>query len=163
MSLTRRPGSGSPRQTSLREDHHIVRNTRVRTTASSTAIQAQRPLRVLPLTLFIDASAWSGAAHEENGLQRNGTRSYLAMNPCLISAVITIVFVCGDPQSCLCFTATHRSHIWCDGMRCRCLQYTVNPSIDPGHHMTAQRYAHDILLPHVLPLMQRLLEAIWDQ
>ncbi|GFX17179.1 uncharacterized protein TNCV_2857021 [Trichonephila clavipes] len=45
---------------------------------------------------------------------------------------MTIVFVCGDsvvtPHSCLCFTETHRSHSWCDGMGCYCLQ--VTPSID---------------------------------
>ncbi|PRD38250.1 UNVERIFIED_CONTAM: hypothetical protein NCL1_04047 [Trichonephila clavipes] len=41
MSFTRRPGSGRPRQISRREDHPIVRNTRVQPTASSTAIQAQ--------------------------------------------------------------------------------------------------------------------------
>ncbi|GFX10318.1 transposable element Tcb2 transposase [Trichonephila clavipes] len=42
-------------------------------------------------------SVWSSAAHEETGLQRNGTRSSLAMNPDSISAVMTVVFVCGDP------------------------------------------------------------------
>ncbi|GFS89344.1 transposable element Tcb2 transposase [Trichonephila clavipes] len=26
------------------------------------------------------------------------------------------------PQSCLCFTASHRSHSWCDGMGCHCHQ-----------------------------------------
>ncbi|GFY04747.1 HTH_Tnp_Tc3_2 domain-containing protein [Trichonephila clavipes] len=72
-----RPGSGRSRQTSCREDRHIVRNARVQPTTSSAAIQAevapslrapvssrtirrrlderhlgsQRPLRVLPLTL----------------------------------------------------------------------------------------------------------------
>ncbi|GFX45266.1 transposable element Tcb2 transposase [Trichonephila clavipes] len=40
MSFTRKPGSGRPRQTSRREDRHIVRNTRVQLTTSSTAIQA---------------------------------------------------------------------------------------------------------------------------
>ncbi|GFW69671.1 transposable element Tcb2 transposase [Trichonephila clavipes] len=47
------PDSGRPRQTSHREDHHIVRNARVQPTASSAAIQAQgsrHPLRVLHLT-----------------------------------------------------------------------------------------------------------------
>ncbi|GFU31688.1 hypothetical protein TNCV_1175781 [Trichonephila clavipes] len=39
----------------------------------------------------------SGAMHEETGLQRNGTRSSLATNPDSISAVMIIVFVCGDP------------------------------------------------------------------
>ncbi|GFX90344.1 transposable element Tcb2 transposase [Trichonephila clavipes] len=76
MSFTRRPGLGRPRQTSRREDRHIVRNARVQPNASSAAIQAQAasslgapvssrtilrrlaeghlgsryPLRVLPLT-----------------------------------------------------------------------------------------------------------------
>ncbi|GFU66039.1 transposable element Tcb2 transposase [Trichonephila clavipes] len=41
MSFTRIRGSGHPRQTSRREDRHIVRNARVQPTASSAAIQAQ--------------------------------------------------------------------------------------------------------------------------
>ncbi|GFY22289.1 transposable element Tcb2 transposase [Trichonephila clavipes] len=75
MSSTRRPSSGRPRQTSSREESHVVRNPRVQPIASSAAIQAQvapsivapvssqtirrrlaeghlgsrRPLRVLPL------------------------------------------------------------------------------------------------------------------
>ncbi|GFV53826.1 transposable element Tcb2 transposase [Trichonephila clavipes] len=40
-SFTRSPGSGRPRQTSRREDRHIVRNARVQPTVSSAAIQAQ--------------------------------------------------------------------------------------------------------------------------
>ncbi|GFY00725.1 transposable element Tcb2 transposase [Trichonephila clavipes] len=40
MSFTRRPGSGRPRQTSHREDCHIVRNARVQPTASSGTVQA---------------------------------------------------------------------------------------------------------------------------
>ncbi|GFV71865.1 transposable element Tcb2 transposase [Trichonephila clavipes] len=42
MSFTRRPGSGRPRPTSRREDHHIVRNARVQPTASSATLQAHR-------------------------------------------------------------------------------------------------------------------------
>ncbi|GFX60923.1 transposable element Tcb2 transposase [Trichonephila clavipes] len=41
MSFTRRQGSGCSRQTSRREDRHIVRNSHVKTTASSASIQAQ--------------------------------------------------------------------------------------------------------------------------
>ncbi|GFV29959.1 transposable element Tcb2 transposase [Trichonephila clavipes] len=41
MSFIRRPGSGRPQQTSRREDHHIVRNARAQTTASSATIQAE--------------------------------------------------------------------------------------------------------------------------
>ncbi|GFT03037.1 transposable element Tcb2 transposase [Trichonephila clavipes] len=48
-------------------------------------------------------------------------------------------------------------------MGCHCQQYTVTPRIDPWHYMRAERYVHDILQPHVLPLMQRLPEAIFQQ
>ncbi|GFX68239.1 transposable element Tcb2 transposase [Trichonephila clavipes] len=41
MSFTRRPGSGRPRQTIRREDHHILRNVCVQPTASPAALQAQ--------------------------------------------------------------------------------------------------------------------------
>ncbi|GFV44181.1 transposable element Tcb2 transposase [Trichonephila clavipes] len=41
MSFTQRPGSGCPRQTSRREDHHLVRNSRVQPSASSAKIQDQ--------------------------------------------------------------------------------------------------------------------------
>ncbi|GFX31659.1 transposable element Tcb2 transposase [Trichonephila clavipes] len=41
MSFTRRPDSERHRQTSRREDRHILRNARVQPTASSAAIQAQ--------------------------------------------------------------------------------------------------------------------------
>ncbi|GFX42300.1 transposable element Tcb1 transposase [Trichonephila clavipes] len=47
-------------------------------------------------------------------------------------------------------------------MGCHFLQYAVAPSIDPWHH-DSQRYVHDILQPHVLPLMQRLPGAIFQQ
>ncbi|GFV88891.1 HTH_Tnp_Tc3_2 domain-containing protein [Trichonephila clavipes] len=51
MSFTRRPDSGRPRQTIRLEDRHIVRNTRVQPTASSTAIQAQiAPLLGVPVS-----------------------------------------------------------------------------------------------------------------
>ncbi|GFU08064.1 HTH_Tnp_Tc3_2 domain-containing protein [Trichonephila clavipes] len=65
-------------------------------------MRSQRPLRALPLTPthqrpFIEASVWSGAAHEETRLQRNGNRSSLATNADSISAKMTIVFVCEDP------------------------------------------------------------------
>ncbi|GFV98329.1 transposable element Tcb2 transposase [Trichonephila clavipes] len=76
ISFTQRPGSGRSRQTSCRQDRHIVRNAHVHPTTSSAAVQAQvtpsigdpvssrtilrrlaeehlgsrRPLRVLPLT-----------------------------------------------------------------------------------------------------------------
>ncbi|GFV49454.1 transposable element Tcb1 transposase [Trichonephila clavipes] len=41
MSFTRRPGSGHPRQTSCREDHHIIRHARVELITSLAAVQSQ--------------------------------------------------------------------------------------------------------------------------
>ncbi|GFX79230.1 hypothetical protein TNCV_695421 [Trichonephila clavipes] len=41
MSFTRKRGSGRPRQTSCREDCHIVRNARVQQIASSVTLEAQ--------------------------------------------------------------------------------------------------------------------------
>ncbi|GFW79997.1 HTH_Tnp_Tc3_2 domain-containing protein [Trichonephila clavipes] len=104
MSFTRKPGSGRPRQTSRREDRHIVRISRIHPNASSDALQAhvalslgapvssrtirrrlakghlrsRRPLRVLPLTATHRRLCLSGAKHEETGLQWNGNRSSLA-------------------------------------------------------------------------------------
>ncbi|GFU51661.1 uncharacterized protein TNCV_82891 [Trichonephila clavipes] len=46
-----RPGSGRSRQTSRREDRHIVRNARVQPTASSAAIQAQVAPSLEPLCI----------------------------------------------------------------------------------------------------------------
>ncbi|GFT70066.1 uncharacterized protein TNCV_4690111 [Trichonephila clavipes] len=103
---------------SRHEFHHIVRNARVHPFASSVAIQVHVvPLLGAPVSsrtirrylaeghwdrsahyaLYapMDASTWSGAAHEGIKLQRNGTRSSLATNPDSISGVMTIVFLCG--------------------------------------------------------------------
>ncbi|GFV85781.1 transposable element Tcb2 transposase [Trichonephila clavipes] len=116
MSFTRRPDSGRPRQISRRENHHIVRNAHVQPTTSSTAIQVQVvpslvdpgssrtirmhlveghlgsrcPLRMLPLTpsfvvvLRTRKLDWNQVVFSDE-------------NPDSISAVMTIVFVCGDP------------------------------------------------------------------
>ncbi|GFX10520.1 transposable element Tcb2 transposase [Trichonephila clavipes] len=78
---------------------------------------------------------------------------------------MTIVFVCGDPvvsASILPYlSATHRSHSWRDDMGCA---YNVcSPLVLIRGTMTAQRYVHDILQPDVLPLMQRLPGAIFQQ
>ncbi|GFX21337.1 l-Fucosyltransferase [Trichonephila clavipes] len=48
-------------------------------------------------------------------------------------------------------------------MGCHCLQYTVSSLVLIRGTMSAQWYVHDILQPHVLPLMQRLPGAIFKQ
>ncbi|GFW86423.1 uncharacterized protein TNCV_4332071 [Trichonephila clavipes] len=52
MSITLRSSSGHPRQTSRREDRHIVRNARIQQTASSAAIQAHIAPSLGPLCLL---------------------------------------------------------------------------------------------------------------
>ncbi|GFX87815.1 transposable element Tcb2 transposase [Trichonephila clavipes] len=48
--------------------------------------------------------------------------------------------------------------VWC------AIAYNARSSLVLIHGtMTAQRYIHDILQPHVLPLMQRLPEAIFQE
>ncbi|GFW33495.1 uncharacterized protein TNCV_2210301 [Trichonephila clavipes] len=80
---------------------------------------------------------------------------------------MTSVFVCADfvvNASILPLLYRYtRSHSWWDSMGCHCLQYMVTPSIDPWHHMPSQRYVHDNLQLHVLPLMQKLPGAIFQQ
>ncbi|PRD35260.1 UNVERIFIED_CONTAM: hypothetical protein NCL1_12066 [Trichonephila clavipes] len=126
MSFTRRQGSGRPRQTSRREDHHIVRNARVQPTASSAATQAQVApslgapvssrtirrqlaeghlvsrclLRVLPLMpshqrLRLE---WCHARGNWTAAEWNKV-VFGEGNPDSISAMMTIVFVIGDPVS----------------------------------------------------------------
>ncbi|GFU98478.1 transposable element Tcb1 transposase [Trichonephila clavipes] len=133
--------SARPRQTNRPEDPHIVRNARVQPTASLAAIH-------------------------RTGMQWNGTRSSLATNPDLISALKTIVFGCGKPRGeCLkpAFvlqphtTPTTSVMVWGD------IAYnTRSPLVLIRGTMRAQRYVYDILKPHVLPLMQRLPGAIFS-
>ncbi|GFX70480.1 transposable element Tcb1 transposase [Trichonephila clavipes] len=79
--------------------------------------------------------------HEETGLQWNGTRSSLAMNPDSIPAVMTIVFVCGDPA----------------------VNASIRPLLYSDTPLPQLWYVHGILKPHVLPLMQWLPGAIFHQ
>ncbi|GFT19788.1 uncharacterized protein TNCV_4992521 [Trichonephila clavipes] len=59
MSFTQRTGLGRPRQTSRREDRHIVRYAHVQLTDSSAAIQAQvAPSLGAPVSSRTITSAW---------------------------------------------------------------------------------------------------------
>ncbi|GFT44100.1 HTH_Tnp_Tc3_2 domain-containing protein [Trichonephila clavipes] len=115
MSFTRRPVSGSPRQTSRQEDHHITRKAHVQPTASLAAIQAQ-------VTPSLGAPASSRTIRrrlaEGRVLPFKPTHRHLRLewsrargnwtaaewihvvfsdeNPDSISAVMTIAFVIGD-------------------------------------------------------------------
>ncbi|GFX11328.1 transposable element Tcb2 transposase [Trichonephila clavipes] len=193
MSFTRRPGSEHPRQTSRREDRHIVRNARVQPTALATVIQAKvapslgapmssrtirrslveghlgsrRPLRVLPLTL----------THRRLHLEWCHARGNWT------AAELNQV-VCSDESRFNLSNDDNRVREWrphgerlnlafalqrhtapTAGVMVRgAIAYNVrSPVVLIRSTMTAQRYVHDILQPHVLPLMQRLPGAIFQQ
>ncbi|KFM57876.1 Transposable element Tcb1 transposase, partial [Stegodyphus mimosarum] len=136
MSCTRRPGSGRPRQTSRGEDRHIVRNARVQPTASSAAIQAQ----VAP-SLGAPVPSRTIRRHLAEGqLRARGER----LNPAFavqrhIAPTVGVM-------------------VW------GAIAYNTRSSLVLFRGtMTAQRYVHEILQPNVLPLMQRLLGAIFQQ
>ncbi|GFS90504.1 HTH_Tnp_Tc3_2 domain-containing protein [Trichonephila clavipes] len=165
MSFTRRPGSGCPRQTSRREDHHNVRNARVQPTASSVTLQAQvapsleapvssrtiqrrlseghlgsrRPLRELLLTSTHQRLRLEWCRSRGNWTAAEWNQFFFSnADPDSISAVMTIVFLCGDSVVIasilhLFYSDTSLPH-WCDSMGCHRLQYTVIPSIDLWHH-----------------------------
>ncbi|GFV13608.1 transposable element Tcb2 transposase [Trichonephila clavipes] len=186
MSFTRRPGSGRPRQTSCRKDRHIVRNVRVQPTASSTAIQAQiapslgvsvssrtirrrlaeghlgsrRPLRELPLTptyrrLRLERCRARGnwtAAEWKQVVFSDECRFNLSSDDNHVRVLRPRGERLNPPFALQRHTAfTVAVIVW----GCHCLQYMVTPSINPWHH--------DILQPHVLPLMQRLPGDIFQQ
>ncbi|GFV96805.1 transposable element Tcb2 transposase [Trichonephila clavipes] len=193
MSFTRRPGSVRPRQTSCREDHHIERNARVQPTASSATIQAQvapslgapvssrtirrrlaeghlrsrSPLSVLPLTpihrrlrlewchaqgnwtaaewnqvVFSDESRFNLSSDDNRVRVWRFRGEYL--NPAFALQRHT--------------APTAGLMVW--GANA---YNTRSPLVLIRGTMIAQRYVHDTLQPHVLPLMQRLPGAIFQQ
>ncbi|GFW64711.1 transposable element Tcb2 transposase [Trichonephila clavipes] len=134
MSFTRNPGSGRPRLTSRQEDHHIVRNARVRPTSSSDALQAQvAPSLGAPVS-----------PQTETELQRNGTRSSLATRESRFNP--------SSDDNCV--------RAW------RPLGERLNPAFALQRHTTPTAgvmwYVHDILQPHVLPLLQWLQESFFN-
>ncbi|GFS67646.1 transposable element Tcb1 transposase [Trichonephila clavipes] len=167
---TCREGSGCPRQTSRREDYHIVRNADVQITASSAAIQvrgapllgapmssrtirrcladghlgSRRSLRVLPLTPTHRCLRLEGYRASDD----NRVRVWKPRGECLNSA----------------FALQRHSTPTAGVMVWGVIAYnTQSPLVLIPGTMTTQRYVHDILQQHVLPLMQRLPGAIFQQ
>ncbi|GFX61548.1 HTH_Tnp_Tc3_2 domain-containing protein [Trichonephila clavipes] len=92
MSFKPRSGSGRHRQTSHREDRHMVRNARAHPTASSAAVHAH----VVP---SLGSPLSSRTIRKRLAEEHLGSWHPLRVltNPDSISAVMTIVFVNGDP------------------------------------------------------------------
>ncbi|GFY19968.1 transposable element Tcb2 transposase [Trichonephila clavipes] len=193
MSFTRTQGSERPRQTSRREDHHILRNAGMQSTASSAAIQAdvalslrahvssqtirrclaeehlgsRHLLRVLPLTpthrrfhleWYRARGSWTTAVWNQVVFSV-GSRFNLRSDDNRIRVLrprgerLNSVFVLQRHTA-----PTAGVMVW------GAISYNRRPSLVLiCGTMAAHLYAHDILKSHVLPLMQRLPGAIFQQ
>ncbi|GFW19663.1 transposable element Tcb2 transposase [Trichonephila clavipes] len=170
ISFIRRPGSGSPRQTSRREDRHI------------------RPLCLLkPYEGAWLKDIWDRGAHYV-GLSLTPAHRRLRLEWCRARGNWTAVewnqVVFSDESRFNLSTDDNRVRVW----RSRderlnsafALQrhtaptavvmvwgaifyYTRSPLVLIRGTMTTQRYVHDILQPHVLPLIQRLRGAFFNK
>ncbi|GFW39793.1 transposable element Tcb2 transposase [Trichonephila clavipes] len=193
MSFTRRPGSGRPRQTSRRKDRHIVRNERVQPTASSAAIQAQvAPLIGIPVSSGTirrrPAEGHFGSWCPLRVLLLTPTHRRLRLEWCRARGNWTT-----SEWNQVVFSEKSRFNLGSEDNRVRVWRprgERLNPAFALEQHtaptagvmvwgaiayntrsplvlicgtMTAQRYVHDILQPHVLPLMQRLPGSIFQQ
>lgn len=192
-SFTRRPGSGRPRQTSRREDRHIIRHARVEPTASLAAIQTQaapslrapvssrtiarrlaeghlvsrRPLRVLPMTpthrrLRLE---WCRARQDWTATEWNQVvfSDESRFNLSSDDNRVRVWRLRGERLN-PAFALQRHTAPTAGVMVWGAIAYdTRSPLILIHGTMTAQRYVHDILQPHVLPLMARLPGAIFQQ
>ncbi|GFV05280.1 transposable element Tcb2 transposase [Trichonephila clavipes] len=175
MSFTQRPGPGHLRQTSRREDHHIVAPSlgspvsfrTIRRCLAERHLGSWRSLRVLPLT----------PTHRRlrlEGCHSRGNWAAAEWNQVVLS----------DESRFNLSRDANRVRVW------RPRGERLNPAFDLQRHtaptagvtvwdviaynrrsplvlirgtMTAQRYVHDILQSHVLLLMQRLPKALFQQ
>ncbi|GFX32804.1 transposable element Tcb1 transposase [Trichonephila clavipes] len=140
MSFTRRPVPGCPQQTIRREDHNIVRNARVQPTASSAAIQAQEAEWYQ--VIFSDESIFN-LSSDDNRVRvwrPHGER----LNPALALQRHT--------------APTAGVMVW------GAIAYNTQSSLVliPGT-VTAQRYVHDILQPHVCHSCNGCQELIFNK
>ncbi|GFX40087.1 transposable element Tcb2 transposase [Trichonephila clavipes] len=152
MSFTRRPGSWCPKQTSRREDRHIVRNARVQPTASSAAIQAQ----VAP-SWFHARGNWSAAEWYQVDFS-DESRFNLSSDDNRVRVWRPHRERLNPAFALQRHTASTAGVVW------GAIAYnTRSPLVLIHGTMTAQRYVHDIMQLHVLSLMQRLPGAIFQQ
>ncbi|GFU38725.1 transcription factor RFX4 [Trichonephila clavipes] len=189
MSFPRRSGSGHPRQTGRREDRHIVRNACVQPTGSSAAIQVQvapslgvpvfsrtirrclaeehlesrSPLRVLPLTSPFGVMP-----------RRRKLDCAVEWNPVVFSDESTFNLSSDDnrvrvwrprgERLNLASALQRHTTLTADVMVWGAIAYnTRSLLVLIRGTMTAKWYVHDILQPNVLPFMQQLPGALFQQ
>ncbi|GFW30705.1 transposable element Tcb2 transposase [Trichonephila clavipes] len=153
MSFTQRPGSRRPRQTSSRENRLIIKNARVQPTASSTAIQAQvAPSLGAPVSSRNIRVSWLKDIWDRGVHYVDESRFNLSIDDNRVHELRPLG-ECLNPAFALQrHTApTAGVMIWVVNA-----YNTQSPLLFICFTMIAQRYVHDILQPHVLPLTQGL-------
>ncbi|GFV50183.1 transposable element Tcb2 transposase [Trichonephila clavipes] len=138
-SFTRRPGSGRPRQTSSREYRHIIRHACVEPTASLAAVETQH-LHYGPLCL---PEPSQGAYLFNLSSDDNRVRVWRPRGARL-NSVLALHRRTAPPAGGTIAYDTRSPHILIHGT------------------IRTQQYIHDILRPHVLPLMAGLPGAIFS-
>ncbi|GFX40106.1 transposable element Tcb2 transposase [Trichonephila clavipes] len=164
MSFTERPNSERPRQTSRREDRHIIRNVHVQPTVSSVAIQAQvAPSLEAPVSYRTKrkrlAERYLGYRYQLRALHLTPIHLHLYLEWCHARGNWTAA-----ESNQIVLSDESRFNLRAGVMVCGDIAYnTRSPPVLIRSTMTAQQYVHDILQPHVLPLMQQLPGAIFEQ
>ncbi|GFY14637.1 transposable element Tcb1 transposase [Trichonephila clavipes] len=148
MSFTRRPGSDHPLQTSRREDSQIPITWDVLEAHASITL-----FGVVPRTRNLDCSKWNQVVFSDE------SRFNLSSD----DNCVRVWRPRGEHFN-PAFALQRHTAPTAGVMVWGAIAYnTWSPLALIGGTMTAQRYVHDILQSHVLPLMQRLSGAIFQQ
>ncbi|GFW60331.1 transposable element Tcb2 transposase [Trichonephila clavipes] len=175
MSFTRRPGSGRPRQTSRRENRHTVApslgapvsSPTIRRRLAEGHLGSWYPLRVLSLTpthqrLRLEWCRARGnwtAAEWNQVVFSDESRFNLSSDDNRVR-----VWRPRDERLNPAFALQRHTAPTAAVMVWGAIAYnTRSPLVLIRGTMTAQRYVHDILQPHVLSFMQRLPGTIFQQ
>ncbi|GFY32372.1 transposable element Tcb2 transposase [Trichonephila clavipes] len=157
MPFTRRTGSGRLRQTSRQEDSHIIRNARVHQTASSAAIQA-------PVAPSLGVPVFSRTIRRHLAEVHLGSRRPLRVLPLTSDDNHVRVWRLRIERLILAFALQRHTAPTVGVMVWDVIPYNTRSALVLiDGIMATQWYVHDILPPHVLPLMQRLPGAFFQQ
>ncbi|GFV53150.1 transposable element Tcb2 transposase [Trichonephila clavipes] len=169
MSFTRRPGSGRLRQTSCREDDHIVRNARVQPTASHRPPSRHRI--AVPITCAVldthpstPPLEWCHARGNWTGAERHQVVFSDESRFNLSSDDNSVLVWRPRGKFNLAFALQRHTSPIAGVIVWETIAYnTRSPLVLIYGSMTAQRYVYDIVQPYVLPHMQRSPGAIFQQ
>ncbi|GFV53549.1 transposable element Tcb2 transposase [Trichonephila clavipes] len=160
MSFTQRPGSGCPRQTSCRADRDPMSFLTKRRRLAGGHLGSRSPLRVLPLKpihrrLRLE---WCRARGNWTAAEWNQV-IFIEESRFNLSNDVNRIRVWRPRGEHLnsAFALQRHTSLTAGVMVWDVIAYNTRSSLVLIRGtMTAQRYVHDILQPHVLPLMQRV-------